>query len=298
MVQISFGEFRSFLNIRDVVIPIRLVSSVRPIICRLDVQAASWVWQTCELLSGKLLWNILCRGCKRFRCWKDWNRPYITLPAKLNSGSIWETASNDHLSNWTNIAHNIKERSNALFTTAQFYTGIMTENSSPDLLWEVIKGFNSYQVKRRSGGGVVFSRDPLNLTNKQTRKHTGLVNPKAIGIIPGEKGGVTLVTKKGDSSNKPGSELQCSSFSSKNGTRKTYHSIVNSTAKRNYRPDLRQSAVARASAIRHSQRTKKETPNPKPRGAKATKNKASEWLHVSFAFIADLRSSMWFRESL
>jgi large subunit ribosomal protein L28e len=46
---------------------------------------------------------------------------------------------------------------------------------------------------------------------------------------------------------------------------------VNYTAKQGYRADLRQEAVARASAIRESQRPKKENPEPKLRGSKAKK---------------------------
>lgn len=52
-------------------------------------------------------------------------------------------------------------------------------------------------------------------------------------------------------------------------SRRTYTAIVNSTTKRNYRPDLRKDAVARASAIRKSQRPVKEDKPSKPRGAKA-----------------------------
>lgn len=48
-----------------------------------------------------------------------------------------------------------------------------------------------------------------------------------------------------------------------------YKGIVNYTAKQNYRADLRQEAVARASAIRQSHRPRKETPEKKLRGAKA-----------------------------
>jgi large subunit ribosomal protein L28e len=52
---------------------------------------------------------------------------------------------------------------------------------------------------------------------------------------------------------------------------RTYKAIANTTAKAGYRPDLRADAVARASAIRQSQRAKKDTPESKPRGAKARK---------------------------
>lgn len=50
---------------------------------------------------------------------------------------------------------------------------------------------------------------------------------------------------------------------------RTYKGIVNSTAKHYYRPDLRKAAVARASAIKLSQRVKKEKAASKPRGKKA-----------------------------
>ncbi|KAI4116750.1 MAG: hypothetical protein LQ345_002882 [Seirophora villosa] len=50
---------------------------------------------------------------------------------------------------------------------------------------------------------------------------------------------------------------------------KIYKGIVNYTVKQNYRADLRQEAVARASAIRQSNRAKKGTPEKKARGVKA-----------------------------
>lgn len=51
--------------------------------------------------------------------------------------------------------------------------------------------------------------------------------------------------------------------------RRTYAAIVNSTAARHYRIDLRKDAVARASAIRKSQRPVKDDKPVKLRGAKA-----------------------------
>ena len=89
------------------------------------------------------------------------------------------------------------------------------ENISPDLIWEVCRTYilttpkysllqlqsfrvtssnqyvcvctghnNAYLVKRKSGGGVQFSRDPMNLTNVHSRKNAGFINDKAIGILP------------------------------------------------------------------------------------------------------------------
>jgi large subunit ribosomal protein L28e len=52
---------------------------------------------------------------------------------------------------------------------------------------------------------------------------------------------------------------------------RTYKSIANQTAKSGYRPDLRAAAIARASALRRSQRPVKPTPERKPRGKAAKK---------------------------
>ena len=50
-----------------------------------------------------------------------------------------------------------------------------------------------------------------------------------------------------------------------------YRTIATHVAKNGYRSDLRQEAIARASAIRRSQAPKRETPKTKLRGAKARK---------------------------
>ncbi|KAF2736973.1 ribosomal protein L28e, partial [Polyplosphaeria fusca] len=139
-----------------------------------------------------------------------------------------------------------------------------------DLIWEITRGHSSTLVKRNSGRDQ-FSRDKLNLRNKYGRKHEGLVADKAIGIQPSSSGGITLTTKKANKQNAPASQLQESSFGSSTSTRKVYKAIVNSTAKRGYRPDLRQDAVARASALRKGQKDPKADKPTKARGAKAKK---------------------------
>jgi large subunit ribosomal protein L28e len=57
---------------------------------------------------------------------------------------------------------------------------------------------------------------------------------------------------------------------------RTYRGIAANTARAGYRSDLRAEAVARASAIRKSQRPVKEIPENKPRGAKAKKAAAEK----------------------
>ena len=54
-------------------------------------------------------------------------------------------------------------------------------------------------------------------------------------------------------------------------TASTYKAVAGQVAKSGYRPDLREAAVARVSAIRQSQREPKPAPEHKLRGKKAKK---------------------------
>ncbi|KAI6793099.1 hypothetical protein KC363_g6084 [Hortaea werneckii] len=145
------------------------------------------------------------------------------------------------------------------------------DNISQDLVWECCRGSNSFLVKRTQAGGVQFSRDPLNLVNKHSRKYEGFVNDQAIGINRDDNT-VKMTTKLPKRKNNPAKMYQESSFAASTPARKVYKSVVNSTAKKGYRADLRAEAVARASAIKRSQREKKDKAAPtKLRGAKAVK---------------------------
>ncbi|KAH7386861.1 ribosomal L28e protein family-domain-containing protein [Phaeosphaeria sp. MPI-PUGE-AT-0046c] len=150
----------------------------------------------------------------------------------------------------------------------------MATTISGDLAWEITKGHSATLVKRANG--VQFSRDPLNLRNIYSRKNEGQIANKAIGVIPGKEGGVTLLVKKSDKHHTPATSVQTVNFGAQRSTRKTFTGIVNSTTKRNYRPDLRKDAVARASAIRKSQRAVKADKPTKTRGAKAQAAASSE----------------------
>ncbi|KAI1180220.1 ribosomal L28e protein family-domain-containing protein [Nemania sp. FL0916] len=147
----------------------------------------------------------------------------------------------------------------------------MPAQVSSDLIWEIVRGNNSYLVKRKSSGGVQLSRDPLNLTNKNARKWAGFVNEKAIGVAPAEKGGVKVLSKKSEASQKPAKSVTETTYSGGKSSRKTYVAVANQAAKNGYRADLREAAVARASAIRHSYKDTKPTPETKLRGSKAKK---------------------------
>lgn len=117
---------------------------------------------------------------------------------------------------------------------------------------------------------------------------------KAVGVQPAKNGGITLTTKKVKNLNSPllnknevtwGANksgpklvllaihtLACSFITFEqvlSQAHRIYKGIAGHTAKKGYRADLREAAVARASAIRLSQRPKKDLPDKKPRGLKA-----------------------------
>ncbi|ROW12396.1 hypothetical protein VMCG_00519 [Cytospora schulzeri] len=142
-------------------------------------------------------------------------------------------------------------------------------NVSSDLVWEIVRNNNSFLVKRNEAGGVQLSRDPLNLANKNSRKHAGFINEKAVGISAEGEKGLQVISKKASAVHQPGKAGVKRTFGSHN--RKAYKNVANSTAKSGYRPDLREAAVARASAIRKSQRPVKAEPEKKLRGNAAKK---------------------------
>ncbi|TVY81761.1 putative 60S ribosomal protein L28e [Lachnellula suecica] len=149
---------------------------------------------------------------------------------------------------------------------------------SADLLWEITRNQNAFLVKRAGAGGLRFSRDPLNLVNIHSRKNAGFVNDKAVGVLPlaGEKGGVTLITKKAKHPQRPAHQGHKTNLSGSKSSRKISKTVAANVAKTGYRPDLRAHAVSRASAILKSQKTPKDLPESKPRGAKAKKAAAEK----------------------
>jgi hypothetical protein len=102
---------------------------------------------------------------------------------------------------------------------------------------------------------------------------------QAIGIQPDSN--TIAVTTKTSKQNQPAKLYHTSSYSASTPSRKLYKSIVNSTAKKGYRSDLRAEAVSRASAIRASQRENKKERNSKPRGAKYRKQQQAEFLKLT-----------------
>jgi len=100
------------------------------------------------------------------------------------------------------------------------------------------------------------------------------VAKKAIGVQPATSGkGVTVSTKNsyGRTGHAPAKNISSTTYAPYKSNRKVAKSIVNTTAKKGYRPDLIKMALARSSAILRTQRPKAglKVKERKPRGKKA-----------------------------
>ncbi|KAJ8539304.1 hypothetical protein K7X08_013556 [Anisodus acutangulus] len=126
------------------------------------------------------------------------------------------------------------------------------------LVWEIVNKNNSFLVKEFGNGtaGVVFSKEPNNLYNLHSYKHSGLANKKTVTIQPGGKDqSVLLATTKGKKQNKPSSLLNKSVM--KKEFRRMAKAVTNQVADNNYRPDLKKAALARLSVVNRSLRVAK-----------------------------------------
>merc|ERR1711956_209120 len=97
-----------------------------------------------------------------------------------------------------------------------------------------------------------FSTDPMNLTNKHSQRHGGLVNKKAVAVAPAaDNKGFTVTIKS--------------------GPRRTLHKVKALIVKQRYRKDLNKAAIKRAAIIVRSQK-----PLPTRKGGNKTAAKKSE----------------------
>jgi len=100
-------------------------------------------------------------------------------------------------------------------------------------------------------------------------QYSGLANDRAIGINHDSNNNMVLITKTSKNANKPASAMHTVKYGQSTPSRKAYSSIVSNTAKKGYRADLRAETVARASAIKKSQKPVSEKKRPaKVRGGK------------------------------
>ncbi|KAJ3546180.1 hypothetical protein NM688_g5543 [Phlebia brevispora] len=194
---------------------------------------------------------------------KNKNRTKATLMKKLQ-----KTAVNDLA-----LSHSAK-----LGCNDQKYNSKSVKMSS-DLEWlllrsrEISQKSNAFIVKKVPEGPI-FSKEPANLTNIHSPKYSGLANEKTIAISDNGAGIQVVTRKKGVSHNLIKSAYATQTIRNRSGGRRAA-GVVAKLAKRGYRPDLRQAALARTSALIVAQKDKKPAPPKKIRGRKAAEIKAS-----------------------
>ncbi|XP_076941054.1 large ribosomal subunit protein eL28y-like [Bidens hawaiensis] len=135
------------------------------------------------------------------------------------------------------------------------------------LIWEIVKKNNSFLVKEFGNGtqSVQFSKEPNNLYNLNSYKHSGLANKKTVSIQPAGKEGVLLATTKTKKQAKPASLLHKSLL--KKEFNRMAKVVVNQVATNYYRPDLKKAALARLSAVNRSLKVSKSGVKKKNRQA-------------------------------
>eukprot|EP00271_Cylindrocystis_brebissonii_P019384 TRINITY_DN586_c6_g1_i1.p2 TRINITY_DN586_c6_g1~~TRINITY_DN586_c6_g1_i1.p2 ORF type:complete len:152 (+),score=41.55 TRINITY_DN586_c6_g1_i1:138-593(+) len=141
-------------------------------------------------------------------------------------------------------------------------------NVSPDLLWLLVRKQNKFLYKQGgdSTSSVTFSREPFNLLNKNSFKYSGLANKKAVDISAGADLSILLSTKKTKKSSTPANLVHQSLL--KKDVRKMAKTVVNQLVTSRYRPDLKDAALARLTAIHKSLRVAKAGTGKKGKGAK------------------------------
>ncbi len=134
---------------------------------------------------------------------------------------------------------------------------------SSDVAWAIVRNNSAYLLKKR-GCPKPFSTDPMNLTNKNSKRYNGFVNTKAVGIAPAADNKGFTVTTKTTKTNRPGKNSK--TVTMKAGPRRSLHKVKAMINKQRYRKDLSKAALRRAAVIVRSQK-----PLPTRKGTKAAK---------------------------
>merc|ERR1711881_720770 len=137
---------------------------------------------------------------------------------------------------------------------------------SSDIAWAITRNNSAYLLKKRNCPKP-FSTDPMNLTNKHSQRHTGVVNKKALSIAPAaDNKGFTVTLKKGNTFKPSKSKA---TVVMKSGPRRTLHKVKAMMMKHRYRKDLTKAAMRRAAVIVRSQK-----PLPTRKGTKSATKKS------------------------
>ncbi|WVQ99044.1 hypothetical protein IAU59_006176 [Kwoniella sp. CBS 9459] len=145
---------------------------------------------------------------------------------------------------------------------------------SADLQWLLVRKWNSFQVK--GGHGPTFSREKGNLLNRHSHKFSGLANSKVINIYANPEGGITVTKVKADAKpNQVASARTHVNLRRSTGPRRANKIAAAETAGKGYRADLRQVAVARASALARATTRTANPPKSYPKKQRGPKKAAA-----------------------
>jgi large subunit ribosomal protein L28e len=121
---------------------------------------------------------------------------------------------------------------------------------SRDLQWLVIRRSSSFLLKTKT---ATFTREPFNLTGRNSYKYNGLVNKNAVDIRPASEGKGAVVSIKNKRRHyRPGSSM--TTYPLSRGPRRAIRTLKHQGIAQRYRADLTNAAVRRACAIYRSQR--------------------------------------------
>ena len=116
--------------------------------------------------------------------------------------------------------------------------------ASSELIWQCIKGGNSYM--RKGLNNTYFSTEPGNLTGKHSYKFSGIANKKNVGLVTDSSNAILLTKGKVKKSGK-------STTVFKKDARRVMKGVSKEVT--GYRSDLSDIAVRRASALARSVRS-------------------------------------------
>jgi len=138
---------------------------------------------------------------------------------------------------------------------------------STDLQWLLLRKNSSFIVKGIQEGPIL-SKEPGNLRNLHSHKYSGLANLKTIDIRDSGSNLIITTRKTTASPHAVRKARITTNLRAGSGSRRA-HGVVAQSIKRGYRPDLRQAALARVSALQGAKKEPKPTPPKKVRGKKA-----------------------------
>mmetsp|Transcript_7043 Transcript_7043/g.9878 ORF Transcript_7043/g.9878 Transcript_7043/m.9878 type:complete len:154 (-) Transcript_7043:347-808(-) len=149
--------------------------------------------------------------------------------------------------------------------------------ATPDLIWACVRNNSSFLVKRKNDKHVQLTKEPGNVSGKNSFKYSGLANKKTIDLNMDSNGVVQIGLKAPKRANMPSTQVRSTPL--KKDFRRVAHSIKSQTAGQHYRADLTDMALARWSKLYRVSMIKKGLKKPKPVKKGRTSKQSSEEDH-------------------